>query len=416
MNRRWTFVLAALVVLVLLTGLVPAAASAAPPADSYIIHVVRPGETLSSIARYYGVNMWAIARANNILNPNRIYVGQRLVIPTGGSGGFYHVVQPGETLTRIAARYGVTTWAIAQANGLYNINYIWVGQRLWIPGGYAPTPPPPPPSPPPSPPPPPVGGAWYGQYYSNLTLTEPPSATRYDAAISFNWGWGAPVAGVAADYFSARWTGTVYFDGGTYRFYARVDDGVRVWVDGVLIIDQWRDGALRTFSADRALTAGNHDLRVEYYDRIQVARIYFWWEKLSGPTPEPTTPAPTGAWRGVYYNNAYLMEPAAATVDVPEINFNWGEGSPLPGISPENFSIRWSRTVYFDAGTYVFCMTIDDGGRIWVDGSLVVDEWHLTPVGTFCREKSLSAGNHLVVVEYFEWTYSALVHVWWERR
>jgi len=405
MGKRWVFLVTVVTVFILLFTLAPVI-SAAPHSDS-IIHVVRPGETLYGIARYYGVDMWALARANGIVNPNRIYVGQRLVIPTGGVTGFIHVVQRGETLTSIALRYGVSVWAIAQANGIYDLNRIWVGQRLLIPGA-APTTPPPSPS-----------GGWYGQYYNNLTLTDPPCATRYDASIDFNWGNAAPMAGVSADGFSVRWTRTVNFAGGNYRFYARVDDGVRVWVDGTLIIDQWTDGAVRTFSADRTLTAGNHDLRVEFYDRVEIARIHFWWERLSDGTVTPTptataTAAPSTVWHGAYYNNSDLREPPVAEADVGAIGFEWGSGSPMPGVWADNFSVRWTRTAYFNADTYRFCMMIDDGGRIYVDGAVVVDEWHLTNAVTFCGERYMTAGNHTITVEYFEWTGNALIYVWWE--
>jgi LysM repeat protein len=405
MHKRRLSVLIAVVVL--LSALAPVA-SAAPQPTSSIVHVVRPGETLSGIAVYYGVNLWTLARYNNIVNPNFIYVGQRLVIPSSGTTGRIHIVQRGETLLSIAARYGLNALTIAHANGIYNLNYIWVGQRLVIPASAAPQP-----APAPQP-----TGEWYGQYYNNLTLTDPPCATRYDAGVNFNWGYGAPMAGVDADYFSVRWTRRFNFSGGTYRFYAQVDDGVRVWVDGVLIIDQWRDGSLRTFSAERYLAPGYHDLRVEYYDKIQVARIYFWWERVTTtvtPTPEPTeTPAPAGVWHGVYYNNSELREPPAGEMDSPWIGFEWKDGSPMYGIWADNFSVRWTQTTYFDADTYRFCFMIDDGGRIWVDDELVVDEWHLTNGLVFCGEKELAAGNHTVMVEYYEWTGEALIYVWWE--
>jgi len=125
-----------------------------PPAvhAQQIIHVVRPGENLTQIAARYGSTVQAIVRANGIRNPNLIWVGQRLVIPTGGGGGgggwpvgrcrAVHYVRWGETLSQIAWHYGTTVWAIAAANGLRNPNYIWAGQRLCIPygGGYHPRP------------------------------------------------------------------------------------------------------------------------------------------------------------------------------------------------------------------------------------------------------------------------------------
>ncbi|MEA3460088.1 MAG: LysM peptidoglycan-binding domain-containing protein, partial [Chloroflexota bacterium] len=109
---------------------------AAAPSDP-VYHVVKRGETLSYIGQLYGVSPWAIARANSIPNPNLIYVGQVLLIPRGGYqpsyGGYIHVVMPGENLSIIAWRYGTTVWAIAQANGILNPNLIYIGQRLGIP-------------------------------------------------------------------------------------------------------------------------------------------------------------------------------------------------------------------------------------------------------------------------------------------
>ncbi len=113
------------------------------------VHIVRAGQTLAQIARYYGTTVQAIAQANRLRNPNYIWVGQRLIIPVGGqsngslrgggntTGSRVHIVRRGENLSRIAARYGTSVWAIMQANGLRNPNYIWVGQRLRIPAGAA---------------------------------------------------------------------------------------------------------------------------------------------------------------------------------------------------------------------------------------------------------------------------------------
>jgi LysM repeat protein len=171
-----------------------------PPASAQTqrVHIVQPGETLQIIAGYYGTTWRAIASANNIPNPNLIYVGQRLVIPTPGvvvpptstytvqrgdtlsgialrfnttwqaiaqvnnlpdprrifpgqvlvlpigAGGPHvptppivggrYIVQPGDTMYRIGARFGVNIWDIARANGILNLNRIFVGQSLIIPG------------------------------------------------------------------------------------------------------------------------------------------------------------------------------------------------------------------------------------------------------------------------------------------
>lgn len=103
-------------------------------------YIVQPGDTLSLIAQRFSTTVEAIAQANGILNPNLIFVGQSLEVlspqgaPPPSPQTVVHVVQPGETLARIALRYNTTVWAIAQANDLSNPNIIRVGQRLVIPG------------------------------------------------------------------------------------------------------------------------------------------------------------------------------------------------------------------------------------------------------------------------------------------
>jgi LysM repeat protein len=140
-------VLLALVVVLLGGALVEAAVAAPARADS--AYIVKPGDTLGSIAARFGVSAGAIARANGISNPDRIYIGQNLAIPGAGSAanppaapkppsqapatGTY-IVQPGDTLGKIAARYGTSVNNLMRLNGLSNPNLIWVGQRLKVSG------------------------------------------------------------------------------------------------------------------------------------------------------------------------------------------------------------------------------------------------------------------------------------------
>jgi LysM repeat protein len=100
------------------------------------VHIVRQGETLQSIASMYGTTVEALALANGIVNTNYIWVGQRLTIPgasTSQASGQTYVVQVGDTLSSIAVQFGTTAYAIAYANNLPNVNVIYVGQTLIIP-------------------------------------------------------------------------------------------------------------------------------------------------------------------------------------------------------------------------------------------------------------------------------------------
>lgn len=122
--------------------LVLSLALAAPAsAQGGVIHVVQPGENLFRIALRYGMTVDALAAANGIANANQVYVGQRLVIPAAGTTGptipsasGVHVVEPGENLFRVALRYGLGVDVLAAANGIVNVNRVYVGQRLVIPG------------------------------------------------------------------------------------------------------------------------------------------------------------------------------------------------------------------------------------------------------------------------------------------
>lgn len=172
-----------ILVVLLLTLTVPVAFASGGSGGTY--HTVYYGETLYSIGRYYGVNPYYIAQVNNLYNPDYIYAGQVLYIPVadyqrgcyqgcydysddgykhgydyGGYnyvdygygydygdgydygyghgykyGANYHVVKYGETLTSIAYYYGVSPWAIAKANRIYNLHRIYAGQVLYIPSG-----------------------------------------------------------------------------------------------------------------------------------------------------------------------------------------------------------------------------------------------------------------------------------------
>ena len=136
---------------------------------------------------------------------------------------------------------------------------------------------------------------------------------------------------------------------------------------------------------------------VEYYQHLGGAVAQFSYAAL-------TTTCPAGQWLAQYYNGTALAGPLVAAQCEAAINYNWGTGSPAGiAVGPTNFSVRWSQTLTVPtAGTYSFTSLSDDGIRVSVDGSYVINDWTdhspTTDVGT----QVLAAGDHPIVVEYYQ--------------
>jgi hypothetical protein len=125
---------------------------------------------------------------------------------------------------------------------------------------------------------------WRGEYYNNTTLSGSPALVRDDAQIQFDWGNGSPANSIHSDYFSARWTRSLALDAGTYRFTVTVDDGARLWVNGHLLIDQWKIQAPHTYSGDIYVAGGNVPVKLEYFENNGIAVAKLSWAR-QGSTP-----------------------------------------------------------------------------------------------------------------------------------
>lgn len=128
------------------------------------------------------------------------------------------------------------------------------------------------------------GHLWNVWYWNNTDLSGPPVVQAMEP-IGFDLALASPHPGVSKDDFSARYTKTITVDdAGNYTFAARVDDGMRVWVDGEMIIDDWTPAAAHEVAATVPLTVGAHEVRVEYFDTRDDALLNFDW----GPAFMPT--------------------------------------------------------------------------------------------------------------------------------
>jgi len=243
-----------------------------------------------------------------------------------------------------------------------------------------------------------------GRVLANRKLYGQPALVRNDLNIDFNWGTGAPAAGLPVDHFSVRWTRQLHFPVGTYHFSVQVDDGVRLWVDDQLLIDQWHAG-IGSYGADLYLAEGKHRIRLEMYERTGDAKARLGWSLATNQAE----------WKGKYYANRNLKgDPVLVRTDT-NINFNWGAGAPAPACRPMALASSGPAAWILTRERYRFCARADDGVSVEMNDDLpyIIREWH-DGSGTYCNDVHVPAGRHKVTVEYFESLGGALIQFWWQ--
>ena len=125
----------------------------------------------------------------------------------------------------------------------------------------------------------PASGTFTGCYFNNTTLTGNPVLVRTDPQINFNWQFASPDPSVNGRTFSVRWLGNFTFNSGTYVFNATASDGLRVYLDGNLVLDRWRDEAPTMYRVSQGISAGTHQVTVEYYEQTGSAVAQVVWQQ-----------------------------------------------------------------------------------------------------------------------------------------
>jgi glucose/arabinose dehydrogenase len=192
------------------------------------------------------------------------------------------------------------------------------------------------------------GAGLRAEYYDTINFSGP-ALVKTGAAINGDWGEGSPDAAIDPNTFSIRWTGQVTPQfSETYTFYTNTDDGVRLWVDGKLLIDRWIDQGPTEWSATVALTAGEaYDLKMEYYENGGGAVAQLRWSspsrakqivpanRLSQPVPPNQPPRVLAA--------AFVP---SAQGDRLEFTFHEDVGASL---SPDDLQLRYRSWAPFAA-------------------------------------------------------------------
>ena len=249
--------------------------------------------------------------------------------------------------------------------------------------------------------------SWRAEYYDNPGLGGQPKLVSFVEPLSFDWGLKSPAPGVPPDHFSARFTSTRHIEEGTYFFLLSADDGARVWLDGQLIIDAWDLGPKQDVRAKVYIeTTGDHQLQVAYFEAVGPAFLNLEWFKIGDRE------TPLEAWQGEYFNNRDLAGDPAMVRQDGAIMFDWNSGSPHSKITRDNFSVRWTRSIYLDReGFYTFTIQHDDGMRIYVDGKIFYDSWYDQEMVLRKRRVPLQAGYRTFVVEYYDHIGNAVAYV-----
>lgn len=262
-----------------------------------------------------------------------------------------------------------------------------------------------------------ISTTWRGDFFNNPNLQGPPAFSRNDSSIAFNWGTGSPGDGVGVDNFSVRWATDVQLSAGTYRFYAQADDNIRIIFNFGFqpVIDTFASGQVNQLvTGDVTVPAGGvYHIQVDYRELTDQAFAFVSFANLAsnptGPNFPAPIPVPTGAWTAQYFPNTGLAGDPVAIQTESSPNHNWGAGAPLPSMPADNFSVRWTSTQNLPGGTYNISTSADDGVRVWVNNSLVIDQWGAASGQTYSVNVNLPAGLNSFRVEFVEFTGVAFI-------
>lgn len=264
---------------------------------------------------------------------------------------------------------------------------------------------------------PPVQGL-SATYFANTSLSGL-GRSRNDSSVNFNWGGSSPMSGIPADGFSARWTGRVIAPkAGTYTFYTQADDGVRLYLDGKLVIDDWKRHGLTERKATIALEAGaRYNVKLEYFDHSGDASVKLLWTQpgSSGKQSIPAAQLLSSSYglNGAYYTGKSFGALSALRLD-GQVAFNWS-GAPLAGLPADGFSVRWSGQVLADkTEQYTFYTRTNDGSRLWVNGKQIINDWQDQGITENSGQIQLTAGNKYdITFEYYDNTGQATAQLLW---
>ena len=229
----------------------------------------------------------------------------------------------------------------------------------------------------------------------------------------------------AVNNFSVRWTGRVQIDAaGDRTFRVRTDDGVRLWIDNELIIDDWTTHAAKWNEATRNLGAGQHNIKMEYFEKGGNASARLVW-RFGGA--EEVIPAGKllnnnggggyvpGGLKGEYFAGTDFQSSGTTRVDGP-IDFNWGGDGPFSLAGEDNFCARWTGMLNIENGGDFTLYTLSkDRVRLWVDdmAAPVIDNWVNHDTALDSAAVHMSNGLHNIKLDTYNSAGDAVAQLFW---
>jgi GH43 family beta-xylosidase len=258
-----------------------------------------------------------------------------------------------------------------------------------------------------------------GEYFNNSALSGTPVVLQTNATMDFDWGTGSASLGVAADGFSVRWSGTVLApNSGTYTFQTVGDDGIRLWVNGQLLVNDWNTHPPATNAATITLAGGQfYSIRMDYFENVGGALCRLSWIPPSGTLsaiPCANLFPSANGLRAEYFSGTNFNSSVLTRSD-PCVNFDWGTGRPEAVVPTDSFSVRWMGSVRpAFSETYTFQTISDDGVRLWVNHQLLLDNWTVHARTTNLSAIPLVAGQlYDLRMDYFENGGGAVAELEW---
>ncbi|MCC6179372.1 MAG: peptidoglycan DD-metalloendopeptidase family protein [Chloroflexi bacterium] len=258
--------------------------------------------------------------------------------------------------------------------------------------------------------------SWQVEFYGDTNLSGRCGSTisESSAYVFRDWGDDAPIGGCPADNWSARYSGRVRLATGRYTFGLQADDWGRIRLNGQTVVDKWQSA--NQHYEGRDISEGDYDITVEFSDTLGSAKIVAWWWLDSDLPRQDREPnlwfvqyfgvRDPNWWDSIVrFNEATISEAWSR---------NWSTDNPGWGLSSDRFSARAERTAQFNPGVHQFHIRVDDGGRLWVDNLLLIDQWRDQGPTTYDASINLTAGLHTVKFEYYENGGGALAQVWWD--